>query len=286
VSFDAPRFDRLLSAGFPDHQLGRPSAGWASVQHLSSTDSTQSQLRLDFAHRAEVAGRWRVVVADAQTAGRGRTGAAWQSLAGAGLWFTVGAVLPVQPWWLPRASLVAGQAVAEVLAAAGLPVALKWPNDVMAVVNARWTKLAGILCERVSGGCGDGVWLCGVGLNVARTPPGLEGAGCLASLGWQGDTTELAAALCVRIRDAVEAWVVRGGQIDAWRIEHFLAFRGCRVELDFGPLQGRRRVQLEGLDVTGALRVRTSEGRLEVCTPLALTAAESTPAWRADPDSV
>ncbi len=98
-----------------------------------------------------------VVVADRQSAGRGRRGRRWVSDSPLGLWFTVawevgeGVVggLPL------RVGLGVARGVESV--APGLRVEVKWPNDLF--VDGR--KLGGILCER----CGDHV-LAGVGLNL------------------------------------------------------------------------------------------------------------------------
>ena len=97
-----------------------------------------------------------VVIADEQTRGRGRRGAAWHSPAGAGLWMSV--VLP----WKETAShvtLLVGLAVAEAieLAAPGVRVGIKWPNDVW--IGGR--KVGGILCESTGGGV-----VAGIGLNL------------------------------------------------------------------------------------------------------------------------
>lgn len=100
-----------------------------------------------------------VLVAEEQTAGRGRLGRTWSAPAGAALTFSVllrpAGVPPTRLGWLP---LLTGVAVAAaVRAETGVPASLKWPNDVL--VGER--KLAGILAEAHS----DAV-VVGVGLNV------------------------------------------------------------------------------------------------------------------------
>ena len=126
----------------------------------SSVPSTQ-----DEAHRlgADGAPAGSVVLAEEQTAGRGRQGRAWHSPAGAGVWLSV----VLRPRVRPEGGALAiraGLATAAALAATapGVAVRLRWPNDI--VVADR--KVGGILCEaRWSGDVLAWVAV-GVGLNV------------------------------------------------------------------------------------------------------------------------
>ena len=115
----------------------------------------------------------RVLVAERQTAGRGRMNRSWQSPPGSGL--TVSLLLrPAVPMarlgWLP---LVVGTAlVGSLRAGLSVPAELKWPNDVLVGGN----KLAGILAEVVPGLSAPPSVVVGFGLNVTATadelPPG------------------------------------------------------------------------------------------------------------------
>ena len=105
-------------------------------------------------------GVYTTVIADEQTAGRGRGGARWHSAPGAGLWISV--LLPAAP--APHLPLLVGLATAEAIerACPGLTPRIEWPNDV--TLGDR--KVAGVLCE------GSGTYVvAGVGINL-RTPPG------------------------------------------------------------------------------------------------------------------
>ena len=107
-----------------------------------------------------------VLLAERQTAGRGRRGAAWFSPAGASLAFSI-LVRPDEPKALwPRLALAAGLAVAEAVESFGLQAGIKWPNDVW--IGQR--KVAGILVE-----AGSDFAVVGIGLNVNSTefPPEL-----------------------------------------------------------------------------------------------------------------
>ena len=106
-------------------------------------------------------GPYAVVVAEEQSAGRGRRGATWSSPRGCGLWMSV--VLPASvSSGLPYLPLLVGLATAAAIeeATSGVEVKIKWPNDLW--VGGR--KVAGVLCES----SGAAV-VAGIGINV--TPP-------------------------------------------------------------------------------------------------------------------
>ncbi len=102
----------------------------------------------------QIGGDGLVVVADSQTAGRGRHGRTWHSCAGLGLWFSAAFEKPT-----PGLAFAAPLAVRDAVSAYAAP-SLKWPNDVL--VGGR--KLAGILIESR----GD-VTAVGIGVNVHHT---------------------------------------------------------------------------------------------------------------------
>jgi BirA family biotin operon repressor/biotin-[acetyl-CoA-carboxylase] ligase len=147
---------------------------WTSVGIVERAGSTNADLL------ARGGPEGQVLVADEQTAGRGRMGRSWVSQPGASLTFSVLIrPLPVPParrGWLP---LLTGVAVATaVRSVAGVPATLKWPNDVLAGDR----KLAGILAEQ----SGDAVVI-GIGVNVATpadalpvSPSGLPATSLLA----------------------------------------------------------------------------------------------------------
>ncbi|WP_267243067.1 biotin--[acetyl-CoA-carboxylase] ligase [Streptomyces sp. PR69] len=138
---------------------------WTSFDVVSSTGSTNS----DLGARAAALPEGAVLVAEEQTAGRGRLDRTWTAPARSGLFFSVllrpGDGVPVRHWaWLP---LLAGVATASALAkAAGVDMSLKWPNDLLVLVKgANGTeerKTGGILAERVT----EDAVVVGIGLNV------------------------------------------------------------------------------------------------------------------------
>lgn len=120
------------------------------IHHFAETASTNS-LALDSG--ADEA----VFVADTQTAGRGRRAAPWHSAPGLGLWMSVALRRP--PADLGPAAALAVREAAAALLGAGTPLALKWPNDLLA--DGR--KVCGILVEHRAGQSA-----LGIGLNLAH----------------------------------------------------------------------------------------------------------------------
>lgn len=112
------------------------------------------------------------ITADEQTAGRGRDGRSWTSEPG-NLYASLLVTLNCAPIVAAQLSLVAGVAVHSVLSrlAPGVPLSLKWPNDVLATGQC---KIAGVLVESVLRP-GSGLQaVIGMGLNLATHPAGLD----------------------------------------------------------------------------------------------------------------
>ena len=140
--------------------------GYALARH-AEIDSTNSEARrlADAGERGPV---W--IMAERQTAGRGRRGRSWETLSG-----NLAATLLLRPENTPgpvgQLSFAAALAVADVAAhvAPQAAITVKWPNDVL--VDGK--KTAGILLE--SGDTPDGAWLAvGIGINLAQAPANTE----------------------------------------------------------------------------------------------------------------
>jgi BirA family transcriptional regulator, biotin operon repressor / biotin---[acetyl-CoA-carboxylase] ligase len=142
--------------------------------HYDDEVGSTNDLAMRAAERGEPEGA--VFVAGAQTAGRGRLGRTWFSPPGAGLYVSTIVRRPALAPWI---TLAGGVAVAEgIRAATGLPVEIKWPNDVVAVGSAGFRarrKLAGILAEAVSDGRQMQHVVLGYGINLLTSafPPEL-----------------------------------------------------------------------------------------------------------------
>jgi len=218
----------------------------ARLLWLAEVSST-SDVAADLARHGAEEGL--VVVADAQTAGRGRHRRVWSSPPGAGLYMSVVLRPPVPVSTV--LTLGAGVALAEGIAAAtALPVELKWPND----LHVSGRKLGGILAEGTTGHV-----VLGMGINVHRVAlPGelaSTATSIEAELGRAVDRgtvlAECLAALARRYADLgegreraiVAAWRARAG-----------ATLGRRVTWDGGA--SLRTGLVEQVDDDGALLVR------------------------------
>lgn len=192
-----------------------------------------------------------VVVAEEQTAGRGRRGTQWASPPDSGLYFSF-VSRPGDPSLI---TLAAGVAVRDGIAAAtGLAPDLKWPNDVM--VGRR--KLAGILAEGLAIGTAAQAVIIGVGINVqpAAYPADVaaRATSIEAELGRPIDGEPLLVAVLEALRDRLVLLEQKPGDIlQAWRAASPNAV-GTRVEWD------GRVGTTAGVDDSGALLVRTRAG--------------------------
>ena len=239
----------------------RLDGGPAPVLFFSTIGSTNDVA----AALAEGGHEGAVVIADAQTAGRGRRGRTWFSPPGAGLYVSI--VLPATRAQRDReratalVTLAAGVALVEgVERATGLRPDIKWPNDLL----VRRRKLAGILAEAVDFGSAEGVQavVLGYGINVSETsyPPALRDlVTCVAvEAGTLVDRARLCAetlaAVAERHRDLMNSRfdVI----LDAWRARA-PGHEGARVSWDT-PVGPREGVTI-GIDHMGALLVRTDQ---------------------------
>ena len=207
-----------------------------------------------------------VVLADLQTAGRGRLGRSWVSPPGAGIYASV--LLRPDPDVARLLSIAAGVAIAEAVEeVTGLSPALKWPNDVYLDGGGAHPprKVAGILAE--GGISGGRTWVViGFGINVlpAALPPQLTRATSIETeLGRAVDRGELLAACLVRL--AVRYTDLnqdrRGSVLDAWRARAASTF-GRRVEWDDGGAVASGVVA--DIDDDGGLVVSTSGGATRI----------------------
>ena len=205
-----------------------------------------------------------VVVADEQTAGRGRRGRSWESPPGRNLYVSVAiapGVAAAEAW---RIGLATALGVVDAVGSVA-PVALKWPND---VVDADGSKLAGLLIETIAEGDRLRGAVLGIGINVnlrrAEMPADLrQHATSLADLaGAPVDREALLARLLASLGDELDA--VEGGASPLERYRALCATLGTRVEVEVpeGVVSGRA-VDLDG---TGALVVEDDERRRHVVT--------------------
>lgn len=238
---------------------------FADRLHCLSTVTSTNDLALRMADAGASEGT--TLVAEAQTAGRGRRGREWFSPPGSGVYVSV-ILRPVQgderqqvaAWLTARITLAAGVALAEgVRASTALPVELKWPNDL--VFDRR--KLGGILTEMTTTGSDGPAVVVGMGINVRATSYPTELAATATSieteLGRPIDRAlvlvETLAALGARYED------LRAGRLDAI----LTAWRGLARSLPNAAIEwdgpaGIMHGYAIDIDSDGALLARTGDG--------------------------
>jgi BirA family biotin operon repressor/biotin-[acetyl-CoA-carboxylase] ligase len=209
-----------------------------------------------------------VVIASAQSAGRGRLGRTWFSPVGAGLYVSI---VCRDPRIVSLLTLAAGVAVAEAIrAVTALPVEIKWPNDIVVSEavggHRRWRKLAGILTEASATGTKVHHVIVGFGINVrpAVYPPDLaaQATSLEAESGRPVDRgpllVEALAALWRRYTDVREGR--EGRVLERWRALSPGA-TGARVtfQRDGETIEG----VTAGLTDAGALAIRLATGVVE-----------------------
>ncbi len=205
-----------------------------------------------------------VVFAEEQTSGRGRLGRTWVSPAGKGLWFSVLLRPRLRPDEATQVTVAAAAALCRALRReTGLPVAVKWPND----LTCRGRKLVGLLTELNADPDSIRHVILGIGVDVnlerGDFPPDLReiATSLRLELGRAVDRPHLAAAL-LRALDE-DYGRLGGGEFrslaDEWA--RYCTTLGRRVTIVWGT----RRLEgwAEALDDSGALLVRTDHGHLE-----------------------
>ena len=282
-----------LRAAALERALVLPGGLWTSVRVVAATGSTNSDL---MASAAADAPGGAVLIAEEQTAGRGRLDRGWSAPARSGIFLSLllrpgvdaenvdrpdadsdgvadegaGGVawaggVPREHWgWLPL--LVGVAAGAALSRTAEVEIRLKWPNDLLVTVDGEERKAGGILAELAgNGGDGDAV-VVGIGLNVSLRAEELPvpGAGSLALAGAAvTDRETLVRALLRTFAELYEDWRSVGGDPEASGLRAAYAAqcatlgRAVRVELPGGrELLG----EAVAVDSGGRLVVRTAAG--------------------------
>jgi BirA family biotin operon repressor/biotin-[acetyl-CoA-carboxylase] ligase len=207
-----------------------------------------------------------VVVAEEQTAGRGRGGKQWESPPGLGIWMSVVA----RPAELPAPGLLpilVGLAAAEALDAFARPATamIKWPND----LQLAGRKFAGILCEGSWDAAGPGAVIVGIGMNVLQAPGDFapevrDGATSLRIVaGWAPPRVHVAGAVAGAVARALARPPAQlgGALLDALRRRDALDGREVRVT---GPQETEGTAL--GIAPGGGLLVRGRDGVLRTIT--------------------
>lgn len=259
-TIDTARLSSLLSAS---------GTTWPVPRVLATTGSTNDDIA---ALAAEGFPEGTCVVADEQTAGRGRLDRTWVSPPGGGLWMSVllrpGAVAADRLSWLP---LLAGVAATDALQeACSVRAELKWPNDIVAIAAACGgsdgpRKMGGILSAVLPDHAGaEPAVVLGIGINVAMRSSDLPIRQATSVLleGGRPDRTALLASMMVELARRMAQWRDGDGSL-ATDYRARCATIGRRVDVQ---LPGDRAVSgvVTGVDDDGHLLISDGESSLRV----------------------
>jgi len=254
LAFSGPLTEEELRSGLRTTLIGR------RILALQETGST-NQVAMELA--AEGAPEGTVVVAEAQTRGKGRFGRTWASPAGLGIYTSIVLRPPIPSDRVPIITLIAGVAVAEAIReATGLAVSLKWPNDVL----IRGRKAAGILAELDAEAEVVRYVVVGIGINVNQAledfPLELRESASSLKIGLGHEIHRTVLAQC--LFEKMETWYLRflreGSTPILQRFEDLCInlSQEVRVRSEEGLLEGLA----TGIDPEGALLLRLQDGSL------------------------
>ncbi|UBV44060.1 biotin--[acetyl-CoA-carboxylase] ligase [Deinococcus taeanensis] len=253
VPVQVTRHGYALSAGTPAPQFVRRTTPLGStLRYHGTVGSTQDEVRAWADHPAAPAPHGAVVVAERQTAGRGRRGRPWDTTHGTLVFSVLLRHGPGGgPLTLPELTLLplaAGVAVVHAAQVGGL----KWPNDLLSPDRR---KLAGVLLEADLRGEEARRAVLGIGVNVSAAPP--EAAHLTE---YRPDLTR--AALLGDLLAELHRWLSATPTqiLQAWRDVNLTLGRPVRVKTPAGPVEGTA----HDLDHNGSLIVHTPGGPVTV----------------------
>ena len=232
-------------------------AGRFDVDALDECDSTNSEL-MRRAERGAPSGT--VIVADRQSAGRGRRGRSWLSSPETSLTFSLFWRFPGNASRLSGLSLAVGVGLARALnGLGGAGIRLKWPNDVLLARPGEFAKLAGILIELSSDRRGTQAVI-GIGLNLMAPSADLAQAALgLAEAGVSAERHEVLAAILGELAGTLDTFAGGGFKAlkAAWQAHHAWQDQPVRIIEDGRELLAGRCL---GVDDDGALLLETAAG--------------------------
>lgn len=235
----------------------------SEVRFLKETESTNRDV--DAAAQAGAA-EGLLIMADSQTAGRGRMTRTWFSPPGANLYFSLLLRPDVDLAVAPSLPLVVGLAVAEAIVACApaLLPKIKWPNDIL--VNGK--KICGILCELQTKQGNMDYIVVGIGVNVNLTADQIpvelheRATSVLIENGEPLKREQLLAAILNRLEPIYDNWRAFGFKPLVQNINALDALRGVSIRVDHAgsPLEGIA----SGIQDDGSLLLQTTKGPVPI----------------------
>ena len=229
------------------------------IYHFFKTDST-NRVALELGHAGEPEGA--IVLAEEQTAGKGRAGRTWHSERAAGIYVTLLLRPKLAPVQAPLLTMMAGlSALTSIQSQTGLAVDLRWPNDLL--IHGK--KVAGILTEMHAEPAQVRFVIVGIGLNVNQEKfPGDLGqmaTSLRAEAGKQVSRLELLVRLLREFESDYNRLLREGVASVTERFEAASTFaRGKRVQVTNGA--GTFTGTTAGLGREGLLQVRKDDGQV------------------------
>ncbi len=238
----------------------------ATLSVQNEVDST-NHLLADLARAGASHGT--VVVAESQTAGRGRLGRSWVSPRGLNLYTSIlltRAQASPAITWVPLLAAIAVVRASKALT--DLSLQIKWPNDVLVPRDGEGRKLAGILVEAISSGqAGAKAVVVGIGINVNMPPEAFpedlrsSATSLLIETGHPIERAPLLVTLLSELECLYDKLCEHGPDVIAKAYQSLCGTLGRQVRVELvgsGQVEGTA----EEIAPDGALRLRTREGKI------------------------
>lgn len=244
-----------------------PSEFWREAICLTRIDSTNT-LAKTLASQGAPEGT--LVVADEQTAGRGRLNRRWIAAPGTSLLCSILFRPALSASRVNHLTMLCSMAAADAVEqVAGLPVGLKWPNDLVVKSQSphlgrqAWRKLAGILTETSLLGNRVAFAIVGIGINVNMLPEALprlapHATSILAETRRRTDRLELLLAVLKCVETRYEHLKSGDAPYQEWSTRLATLGQHVKVRTAQGVLHGTA----EAVDVEGALLLKTDDGHV------------------------
>lgn len=224
--------------------------------HYDSLESTNTEAA-DQARKGAIEGL--TIVAEEQTAGRGRQGRTWTSAKGVGAYFSTILRPPIESGYYTLVPLMTAVAVYDALVKGwSIEPDIKWPNDIL--VGDK--KICGILSEMIETPTGHAIIL-GIGINLRSADPELNATSIEAESSFPAGRDEVITA--VQDQLATQYGILQddpAATLREWSLRSSY-FDGKDVSVDLGNGDSYTG-NTSGLEENGALRVRLSDGSVRI----------------------
>jgi BirA family biotin operon repressor/biotin-[acetyl-CoA-carboxylase] ligase len=249
----------ILTPSLLRPELGESEFGRKIIHYFQTGSTNSDALKL----AAKAAPHGTLILAEEQTAGRGRFGRVWHSERSSGIYSSIILRPPLPPAAAPVLTLMAGVAAHHAVhQATGFVVDIRWPNDLL--VNGK--KICGILTEMNAELDRLHAVVLGIGINVNHREMPQELKSIATSLRIEGGKTysraQILAGLLRELERHYRLLLDEGDAaiVEAWSAASTFA-RGKKIRVTSGS--GAFSATTEGLEPSGALRVRREDGRQE-----------------------